>query len=629
MSPSTDTPPNKLFWLNTLTFSSNTVQQTRIRSLAVLLAAALLWAYALPQVNLRAMADFGLLSVLPPTFYVALALVLVNFALLVHAHPELETLLFLHVFLLILIFHATPPILYGTLRYSWAWKHIGVIDYIQRHGAVNPTIQFLDAYHNWPGFFTLTAVMTEAAGYESALTFAPWAQIFFNTLNLGALLLIYRTFTQDKRLIWLSVCIFFLTNWVGQDYFAPQAFGYLLHLVIIGMSLYWFKKETFTNTERIRRWLRKAWLFNLYKSFFRSRSDDEMVPYQTRPFERVGITLIIVLLMAAVASSHQLTPFMTILALGALVLMQRTQTGSLALLIVIFTLSWVLFAAAPFTQDNVKSIIEDFGALVDNADQTLISLGEVSRDQAVIATIGRLLTLSVMMLAGLGGLHRWLKGYRDIAVILLILAPFLMLAGNSYGGEMLFRLFLFIVPFISFFAATLFYATPESGRGWKTAVFITLTFTIMAGGFLFAYLGKERQFYFTQEEVAAAKFLYETAPDGSLLIEGSKNYPGQFINYEHFFYVPLSREDWDEQLEFMEDPETTFVRWMSNERFTASYLLITRSQKAEVEMLGQMPPGALDVIEQKLEASDAFELLYENQDARIFILADGNDEEQD
>jgi hypothetical protein len=582
-----------------------------------------LWLYGLSIVELRQMADYGLLSILPIHFYLALLILIGNFCHLLHKHANQEALLLGHILLLIVMLHGSPPIIYeGVLRYSWAWKHIGVIDYIMRYETVNPTIQYLDAYHNWPGFFTLTAFMTEAAGLPSPIPISPWAQLFFNSLNLGAILLMFRAFTDDRRLIWLSVLFFFLINWVGQDYFAPQAFGYLLHLVILGCSLYWLKKKRYTNADLVKKWLKKEWLIKVYRSFFHSRSDDEMIERKTAVSQRVGITLVIVVLMAAVASNHQLTPFMTILGLGALVLFQRTQTTSLVVIQFMFTLIWVVFVASPFTEQNVQSLVSDFGDVFENADQTLISLGEASRDQANIATIGRILTLGSILMAGLGGLRRLLNGYRDIPVVLLIIAPFLMLAGNSYGGEMLFRVFLFIVPFIAFFSATLFYPTPFSGFKAKTAVSIFGVSLLFLAAFLFAYLGKERQYHFSKYEVEASQFLYETAPHGSILIEGSKNYPGQFKYYEKFFYVPLSREQWEEQIEFIEDPETTFHRWMSNESFTGAYLIITRSQKAEVEMIGAMPSGALDIVEEKLTNSPLFEVFYHNEDVSIFILAD-------
>src|SRR5207253_4125007 len=88
----------------------------------------------------------------------------------------------LHPAALVPVVHGTPAIAYGTLRYSWAWKHIGIVDYIQRHGSVNPDIGFLDAYHNWPGFFALAALVTRLGGWHDAIGIATWAPVFFELL---------------------------------------------------------------------------------------------------------------------------------------------------------------------------------------------------------------------------------------------------------------------------------------------------------------------------------------------------------------------------------------------------------------------------------------------------------------
>ena len=40
---------------------------------------------------------------------------------------------------LLALVHGTPAVLYGTLRYSWAYKHVGIVDYILRTGTVDPT----------------------------------------------------------------------------------------------------------------------------------------------------------------------------------------------------------------------------------------------------------------------------------------------------------------------------------------------------------------------------------------------------------------------------------------------------------------------------------------------------------
>jgi len=135
-----------------------------LRSIA-LIGAAILWALSLPGLDMRQMNDLGLVSVLPPVYFAALALLSASFALAVNSRKTPGWLLFLHVVLLILIIHGTPALTYETLRYGWAWNHVGVTDYILKFGRVDPNITYesgLKIYHNWPGFFALGALFTAA-----------------------------------------------------------------------------------------------------------------------------------------------------------------------------------------------------------------------------------------------------------------------------------------------------------------------------------------------------------------------------------------------------------------------------------------------------------------------------------
>ena len=137
--------------------------------------------------------------------------------------------------------HGTPAIIYDTLRYSWAWKHVGIVDYIQRHGSVESDVETLSAYHDWPGFFTLSALVTDVAGVRAATAFAAGAPVLFNLAFVGGLFLIFRSLTRDRRLLWLAIWLFVLADWVGQDYFAPQAMAYFLYLVVIGICVGWLR----------------------------------------------------------------------------------------------------------------------------------------------------------------------------------------------------------------------------------------------------------------------------------------------------------------------------------------------------------------------------------------------------
>jgi hypothetical protein len=71
----------------------------------------------------------------------------------------------------------------------------------------------------------------------------------------------------------------------------------------------------------------------------------------------------------------------------------------------------------------------------------------------------------------------------------------------------------------------------------------------------------------------------------------------------------------------IEHPVEVLSRWLDNDEYTASFLIITRSQKAAAESAGALPPGSLDYVEQSLKNSQDFEVFYSNEDAIIFTLS--------
>jgi hypothetical protein len=598
------------------------IRATILAPLAALCLALALWSLSLLSINPDTMNDLGLVSVFPPLLYVSLIILTTSFCLALNRGKTLEPVLLLHVLALIVILHATPVIVYGTLRYSWAWKHVGIVDYIQRYHAVDPTISTLNAYHNWPGFFALSAFLTESAGLENPLVIAKWASVFFNVLLLGVLLLIFRTFTSDRRLIWLSVWFFFLANWVGQDYFAPQTLNYFLHLLIVGLCLRWFSIKTPPSAAADRRrdiWGRAlSWVHRKVGHYVHNDLPDS----GSHPIQRAGLMLVIILIFVVIASSHQLTPFMTIAAVTALVICRRCSSRGLPLLFAVVAVSWLISGAREFFTEEIDSLIESFGRVSDNLNDNLIDLSRVPWGQRVVGLAGRGLSGLVVALAFLGAVRRLRRRYFDLSAMLLALVAFAPLMGTGYGGEVVFRIYLFTVPFMVFFAAALMYPDPESGASRMTAATTILVSLVLFLGFSLAHYGKDKQYHFTQDEIDAATYLYNTAPPGALLIEGSRSYPSQFRNYEFFTYVPIDREPREGQLRMLNNPAEVLLRWMSNDEYTRAYLLITRSQKEGVEARGKMPSGFLESIERAILESPDFRVAYSNQNARIFVLAD-------
>ena len=103
---------------------------------ALLLVAALLWLDSLRKIDPGRMDDFGLVSVLPVSFVLALLLVSLSFALTVATcvgwRRYCRALVTFEIVLLVLILYGTPALVEVVPRSATTWQHLGVADYIAR-----------------------------------------------------------------------------------------------------------------------------------------------------------------------------------------------------------------------------------------------------------------------------------------------------------------------------------------------------------------------------------------------------------------------------------------------------------------------------------------------------------------
>ena len=599
------------------------LQYFPVESWIPLLLAALLWIYSLSLFNLRAMQDWGLVSIFPVSLTLAYLVIIFGFASLFTRSETHEWTFAAYIFLLIWMIHGTPQLVYGTLRYSWAWKHIGIVDYIIRHGAVDPKIGILGVYHNWPGFFALNALFTQLAGFPGAQVYAGWGPVFFETLFAMGLRSLFCLFTPNRKLQWLGVWIFLLTNWIAQDYFSPQATSYFMLLGVLVLLLRGFSPARSAHLSLWRNGaVSKHHTLRLPTclSGWLDRLKITTIPVAgniTRMHRWVlgGLTLIC---FSMIVSSHQLTPNVAVAIVLMLTLSGYAHWKTLPVWMSVLIILWLLLPARTYNSEAIQSIVDSYNQVTKNIDSGLINVATVSNGQVWVAWIGRGLTVLIGILAGLGTYRRIRHHYFDLPVILLAVTPVLILFVSSYGGEAIFRVYFFSVPFLSFLAAGLFLPNDAPKQTARQAVWVGVVSIVLLVGMVFAYYGKDQQYYFTKGEVEAAEYLYEHAEPHSLLIEGSRNYPSQFMNYEYFTYVPIDRESVDAKADFLNNPVAVFYRWLSNSEYTASYFIITRSQKSASDSLGSLPFGALDHIQKELEASDVFEIVYFNQDAVIF-----------
>ena len=580
----------------------------------VMLVAALgLWIVALRNIDPDDIGDYGLISAFPPAMYLAVAVLTLSFCVVLNTRVR-DELLGAHVVLLILIIHATPSITYGTLRYAWAWKHLGIVDYFHRNHALWPESPTLTVYHNWPGFFTFVTHLTEASGLANAGSFAAWAPPFFELLFVLGVAAIISALTNDRRVVALGVWLFVLTNWVGQDYFAPQAFAYFLYLALFAILLRWFRNEP---VPKYFKGLRRR----LQRRVGRALVEDPPHPVEVpEPQQRTPLLFFVVLMMIAIATSHPLTPFVAVAGLLALAITRTISVRVLPLVMATMTLAWLCTGAWPYVSPNARALFSEIGALGANVDSNLRNTSVVSDAQQLVSAAGRYVVVAMVALAALGVLRRLRVGRFEGAAISLMAAPIAVAIAGSYGGEVIFRVFLFALPFAAYLAARAFMPSDDSGRSaFTTLTLLVVSGVLLAGSFL-AYYGKEQWTHFTPDEVRAAQAVFDNAPDDSLLIAFDRSMPYQFANYDRFTYVWILEEPNSSVRRILNDPVGSLEDWMEQKEYRRTYLLISRAQSDETAALGVLPAGTLDTVRDKLKASGVFDIVYDSPDATVFSL---------
>jgi hypothetical protein len=552
----------------------------------LLVSAVVLWVMAMATINLGRVGDYGLISVLPISFYVGLLTLVASFSVAVARRGTPTTLLALHVVVLIVMIHGTLALVYEAPRYAWVYKHVGVVEFIIRHGQVD---QSIDIYHNWPGFFALSALATQLAGAASPLPLVAWAQLGFSLLDLAALVFVYRSLTLDRRLVWLGAWIFFAVNWVGQEYFSPQALTFFLSLVVLGVCLQWLPADLVGREQR------------------------------------TVATGIVLALFMVIASSHQLTPWVLVAGVTALVVLGRCRPWALPVAMVLLAAGWVWLAYPYLAQ---LDLFGNFGHPGGNGQ--VVDLTNQSEGRVFVATVSRALTAAVWLLALVGVIRHWRSGllrsgYWALLAVALALVPFSTVVAQSYGGEILFRAYLFSLPWMAFLAAAAFFpnrsAARSLARARRTAAALTMVSSLLAGGLLVAYFGLERANHLRAGEVAAAHRFYQVAPPGSFLLLVAPNFPtrldANYPDYRGYSYDPslLAMPGFQDRMLGPADVDAV-ARELAGYRH--AYLMVSTSQAAYAELFDITPPGAVERLQQGLLDSPRFRVVYRNGDATLF-----------
>ena len=205
---------------------------------------------------------------------------------------------------------------------------------------------------------------------------------------------------------------------------------------------------------------------------------------------------------------------------------------------------------------------------------------------------------------------------------MLAATPLLIIPLQVYGGEIVLRAYLFSLPFIVFFAASIFFTTGGPVHPRRSLVLVALSGVMLLGGFLVTRYGNERIDYITYAELAGVRHLYEIAPSGATLV--STGYvPWKFQGIEKYDYRQLDAST----LRNVDVPAV--VRLMTGTH--QAYFLFTRSEAAQVDLFYGVPgpsqssgvgQGWLDRLVKAMINSGTFVVVYRNADTLILTPVD-------
>ncbi|MEU2155774.1 hypothetical protein ABZ532_12310 [Streptomyces sp. NPDC019396] len=575
-----------------------------------LLVAAGLWLYAVPRTDLRDIGDYGLLDRFPPAYYGALAVLTAGFLVTLRRAGTAPWWPAGYSLAMLVALKAPPALLYDSVRYAWASKHDAVITRILTEGAVHPTAELsggMSAYDQWPGFFSLNAALVRAFGVDAAASYINWAPVALGVLTLPVLVLVYRTFSDDWRLVWTAVWIFQLANWVGQDYLSPQGFAYLLYLAVLAVVVRHFVKPG--SAGRLRD---------------RSRLDPAAaaVPPPTGARQRAVAVAIVAPLIGAINASHQLTPVMLCATLAVLCLSRRYRNWGLLAVTVLIMVVWDLTMGRVLFLETLGTLRASAGDLLSNSRAGYA--GEPTGPGPELVGAANIAMVGVLaVLAGTAVLLRRRLTRSALPLLLAAAAPVPMFAVNDYGGEMLFRVYLFGLPGTAFFAAAaLVPAAAGSGRARIAArrtalVALPLALTALLAGFLPSYYGKEGMHYAPPAELALTRRAYDRAPEGALILATTGSFPGAYYRYDHYERWFFTEQDIPENLRMLKDPAGYLARGIPEGR--PAYVILTPTQEKAVTGEGYLPPGGFAELKAALKQSPLFRVVEESEHGLVLV----------
>jgi len=537
---------------------------TRISIILTIIALGL-WSYSITQAEYN-VGLFGLIHSLPVTFFVALGILTIASAILWVSPQNHSKLLLLQLLFLTASLWLTPLITGGSQECaSTQYWYTGWSEYIVRESHIN---QGLFLFHNWPGPFTLLAMLSMILGLPGpyALVIDPSLMSFL--VQLAYLLFVYlflkNMLGEDQRnLCWAGLWIFGLGYWIQGAYLGPSTVGYIFLLVMLILL-----------------------------------TRESSLPQNLRT---PGRRLLSILTLACITITHLLSNFVTLGVVAMLRITKRINTTTLVIFGVVVCMTWLMYEATAFFDANVPRFVEEAFRLDIIFQRGVVErvVGSESR-QAVSLT--RILFSALFLAVGFLGYILSRRSKKSIyadntaAFIALAFMAVGVILSMGAGKELFQRIFHFLLPVIAYFSVKLLYRK-------STAIILCSLLVIALPLHFISHYGSEEMEYFPYSCLSASHFFADHTTEGQVISSGIVLFK-HVEDYKTIYYHQLQ-----EDKSLLTEP--------SNASYPL-YVTIDTPAKGRLYYLYN-DTYTIKNIKGLLEQSTSYSLVYTNPDVELYM----------
>ncbi|MGB6277925.1 MAG: hypothetical protein WBF80_21215 [Rhodococcus sp. (in: high G+C Gram-positive bacteria)] len=563
-----------------------TDRETLRRNVAglILALAFFLWLPLLPGLERATYSQFGLLTAgTGPGLVLCMVLIMAAFLIALRRH-QLRTML-VAIGLAIVVQRFTVTLVTSAPIYDWTYKHVAVTEFVLDLNRLAPS--GVDIYSEWPSFFLVSAWFQHVTGYDTlslAHVFAPMIHVVLAAAVYG----LARVMKFDKRAAITAAMLAEVINWVGQDYYSPQAWAVLLAVGFLALLM--------------------------SSSLTRSAAYVSIVPF------------------AALVPTHQLTPYWLMAVTGVLLVTRRAKPWWLMIPLGIILLGY-LYPRLPIVAPY--GLFQGFDP-VQNAASNVEEEGVLGKQ--ITSLVCRALSGGVFVLAFVSAIYAWRTKKTFWAPMVMAFGSIMLLAGQSYGGEAIFRVYLYAIPGCVLLITPLFLALfdrkPSQDRPSRARRITARTSVAVAtaGAISCAVLGLQSYFGLWpivlehRQQIDDARAMAAQSPSGtSITMLYSSGYParstsdyGRLTEANEYWDVPLYALG-PEYMEGFPTPEKLGeIDYNASVSDTPTYMVLTRQSLEAMQYYGFVADDEVARFRQWLSTNSAWSVRYQDPDTIVY-----------